>query len=82
MSGRVFHDLRRSRARVLSRAGAPQPVTMRLLGHTTPSLFLRYDVATTDDLARAVAAVESGRDGTPAVQAHPIGVDTISDGTE
>src|SRR5262249_43845452 len=51
-------DLRRSRARVLSRAGVPQSVAMRLLGHKTPNMFLRYDVAATDDLADAVAAAE------------------------
>jgi integrase len=66
--GRVCHDLRRSRARALSRAGVPQSVAMRLLGHKTPSMFLRYDVAATDDLANAVAAVESAGNGTPAVQ--------------
>jgi hypothetical protein len=31
---------------------------MRLLGHKTPNMFLRYDVAATDDLADAVAAAE------------------------
>jgi integrase len=56
--GRVPHDLRRSRARALSRAQVPQSVAMRLLGHKTPNMFLRYDVAATDDLADAVAAAE------------------------
>ena len=69
--GRVCHDLRRSRARVPIRAGVPQSVAMRLLGHKTPSMFLRYDVAATEDLSRAVAAVESARNGTPAAQNHP-----------
>jgi integrase len=56
--GRVPHDLRRSRARALTRAGVPQSIAMRLLGHKTPSMFLRYDVAATEDLAEAVAAAE------------------------
>jgi integrase len=56
--GRVPHDLRRSRARALTRAHVPQSVAMRLLGHKTASMFLRYDVAATEDLAEAVAAVE------------------------
>lgn len=56
--GRVPHDLRRSRARALTRAHVPQSVAMRLLGHKTSSMFLRYDVAATEDLAEAVAAVE------------------------
>ena len=52
------HDLRRSRARALTRAHVPQSVAMRLLGHKTASMFLRYDVAATEDLAEAVAAAE------------------------
>jgi len=59
--GRGPHDLRRSRARALSRARVPQSVAMRPLGHETASMFLRYDVAATEDLARAVAAAENRR---------------------
>jgi integrase len=57
--GRVPHDLRRSRARALTRAHVPQSVAMRLLGHKTANMFLRYDVAATEDLAEAVAAAET-----------------------
>ena len=57
--GRVPHDLRRSRARALTRAHVPQSVAMRLLGHKTANMFLRYDVAATEDLAEAVAAAEA-----------------------
>lgn len=57
--GRVPHDLRRSRARALTRARVPQSVAMRLLGHKTAIMFLRYDVAATEDLAEAVAAAEA-----------------------
>lgn len=60
--GRVPHDLRRSRARALTRAHVPQSVAMRLLGHQTASMFLRYDVAATEDLADAVAAAEEPKD--------------------
>lgn len=56
--GRVPHDLRRSRARALTRAHVPQSVAMRLLGHRTANMFLRYDVAATEDLVDAVAAAE------------------------
>lgn len=58
VQGRVPHDLRRSRARALTRAHVPQSVAMRLLGHKTASMFLRYDVAAIEDLAEAVAAAE------------------------
>jgi integrase len=57
--GRVPHDLRRSRARALTRAHVPQSVAMRLLGHKTASMFLRYDVVAIEDLAEAVAAAEA-----------------------
>jgi len=63
---RVPHDLRRSRARALTRAHVPQSVAMRLLGHRTASMFLRYDVAATDDLAEAVAAAEGATKRDPA----------------
>lgn len=66
--GRVPHDLRRSRARVLSRTGVPQSVAMRLLGHKTSSMFLRYDVAATEDLAQAVTAAEPPLKGTRKAQ--------------
>lgn len=71
--GRVPHDLRRSRARVLSRANVPQSVAMRLLGHKTPNMFLRYDVVATEDLALAVAAAERSPNGTIAVQEPAVG---------
>jgi integrase len=66
--GKVPHDLRRSRARALSRAGVPQSSAMKVLGHKTASMFLRYDVAAPDDLIRAVEAAEGSANGTLAVQ--------------
>ena len=36
----------------------PQSIAMRLLGHKTANMFLRYDVVATEDLAEAVAAAE------------------------
>ena len=56
--GRVPHDLRRSRARALSRAQVSQSAAMKTLGHKTPSMYLRYDVAGSEDVADAVAASE------------------------
>ena len=37
---------------------------MRLLGHKTPNVFLRYDVAATEDLAQVVTAAELRLKGT------------------
>src|SRR5262245_61688631 len=70
---RVPHDLRRSRACALTRASVPQSVAMRLLGHKTASMFLRYDVAGIDDLADAVATAEKSANGTTAVQNANVG---------
>jgi hypothetical protein len=38
-----------------------QGVAMRLLGHKTASMFLRYDVLSLDDLSDAVARAEVPR---------------------
>ncbi len=56
--GLLFHDLRRSAVRNLTRAGVPQTVAMRITGHETASVFERYNIATDDDVARALQASE------------------------
>jgi integrase len=40
----MFHDLRRSAARNLLRAGVARQVAMKLLGQATPSMFERYAI--------------------------------------
>jgi integrase len=56
---RVFHDLRRSAARRLLRAGVQQITAMRLLGHRSPSVFTRYAITSDADLREALQQVES-----------------------
>jgi integrase len=59
----LLHDLRRSAARNLLRAGVSRDVAKRITGHKTDSMFSRYNIVAEDDLAEAAAKLEARRIG-------------------
>lgn len=51
VSGRLFHDFRRSAVRNMERAGIPRSVQMKLVGFRTESIHRRYAITNENDLA-------------------------------
>jgi integrase len=59
LSPRVPHDLRRTAARNLIRAGVPEKVVMQLVGWQTSRMLQRYHIVNEDDLRAAVMKLAS-----------------------
>jgi integrase len=59
LSGRNFHDLRRSAVVNLIDAGVPVVTAMSLSGHSTFSMFKRYGIRTEANQSNAMEAVQN-----------------------
>jgi integrase len=54
----IFHDLRRSAARNMRRAGIPENTIMKIAGWRTPNMFRRYDIQDGRDIRQAAEIME------------------------
>jgi integrase len=59
LGGTLVHDLRRTAARNLSRAGVREEVAMEITGHKTRSMYRRYRIVDERDLREATERLQS-----------------------
>jgi integrase len=67
--GLLLHDMRRSAVRNMVRAGVSKHMAKQISGHTTDSIFDRYDISDEDDLADAAQRIQTRANG------HKLGTD-------
>ena len=62
--GLYVHDLRRSCARHLSKAGVSEQVAMKITGHKTPSMYRRYRILDEAEIRQALEKTQAHLDAT------------------
>src|ERR1039457_1242445 len=72
--GLLFHDLRRTAARNLRRAGVAENIIMQIGGWRTRSVFDRYAIITENDIVDAVRKLEADRKQREAVALEVAGI--------
>jgi integrase len=78
VEGRLVHDLRRTAARDLRRAGVSEGEIMKLCGWKTRAMFDRYCMISEQDLARAVAKRFTNGQGTAKWEGTAVPVGPLS----
>jgi hypothetical protein len=58
LEGLLIHDLRRSAIKNLMQAGVQQVIAMKISGHKTASVFMRYNIVDEGQVADAMRRVQ------------------------